>query len=96
VIVNVHSSWRCSIANWILIVPWLATAGVLLTVLFRPISVTSHCFVPVLVLGPCPVIEIVIERTNLRPAFRLVMGFARKLMGVPLFDDWRFNRCMGG
>ena len=47
-------------------------------------------------LSPCSVIQAVIERTHLRPAFKLVMGFARSLIIVPLFDDWRFNRCMGG
>ena len=44
VILNFHTSWRCSIVNWILNVPWLAIAGVRLTSLFRPISVTCHCF----------------------------------------------------
>ena len=53
-------------------------------------------FFPELDLSPYPVIQAVIERTHLRPAFRLVMGFDRSLILVPLFDDWRFNRCMGG
>ena len=33
-------------------------------------------FSPNLYLSPYPVIQAVIERTHLRPAFRLVMGFA--------------------
>jgi len=42
------------------------------------------------------VIQAVIQRSPLRPAFRFVMGFACSLIIDPLFDDWRFNRCMGG
>ncbi len=74
----------------VLIVNWILSA------LFRPISVTCHCFFPELDLSPYPVIQAVIERSHLRSAFRLVMGFDRSLILVPLFDDWRFNRCMGG
>ncbi len=51
---------------------------------------------PELDLSPYPVIQAVIKRTHLRPAFRLVMGFDRSLILVPPFADWRFNRCMGG
>ena len=60
-IVNYHGLWRCSIVNWILSVSWLAIAGVLLTALFRPISVLYRCFFPELDLSPYPVIQAVLS-----------------------------------
>ena len=75
-IVNFQDSWGCSIVKWILSVPWLADCWVGADCAVQAHLSELSLFFPELDLSPYPVIEAVIERTRLRPVFRLVMGFA--------------------